>query len=198
MNGFKILCCLIAVLCVALIIAACIIGNAAWYLWIISLGLIGWMTCSEWPKNKFEIHEQHILCARAGYLNACIVSWIVLWLELSPHVLVGIVAILWALTGLWICSVHLFDNKGKFFWWLGLSVTALGVLCTAVTILSDNLGHALPANISGGMVLFTVGVFFLTLIIGFVLYVYPLIKDIVADIRDIRRIIKGTPHHDDD
>lgn len=197
MNKYGLLCGFITALCVGVICAACAVGNGAWYVWILSLALIGWLTYSEWPKNKYNFHERHILCARVSNLNACVLSWVVLWLNLWPHPLVGIAAILWASTAFWICCVHLADKEGKFFWWLGLTVTAVGMIGCAATIFADNLGHKLPVLVSGGIVVFSSGIFFLTLIIGFILYVYPQIKEIVADIIEIRQIIKGKTRHND-
>ena len=197
MNGFKILCTLITLLCVAIIGAASIIGNAAWYVWVMSLGLIGYITCTDWPKGRQNAHECHVQCAFICNLNTCIVSWVVIWLELWPHLLVGLTAVLWASSAFWVCCAHLGEKKGKFFWWLGLSVASFCTIGYSLIIFSENLGHAVSRYVSGGLILFTLGIFFLTLIIGFILYVWPPIKEIIAGIKEICRIVKNAPRNND-
>ena len=196
MNKFSFICSLVITICMILIGVACKISGSAWYVWLITLlassAVMIKCTSGGWPDNSLSVHEQHLRCARCSHFAFSTLGLVSVLLGVINGLFGNVVILLLSLAIIWLSLVHFADKKGKFFWWLGWSVTMLGFAGLSI---SDMAG--VSQEVWKYILFTTLGSLAVTLIIGVVLYIYPPIKELSDDVKEIRDTIKNSPRNRD-
>jgi len=202
MNKYQILYGLVMLCCLILVGFACSVRGAAWYVWLIALsanaGIMYLCNKDDWPKKKSTKHEQHLRCARASWNFAGTVGLTSVILDVMGGVFGDIVIFVISLSVIWLSLVHFADKNGKFLWWLGWLITMSLAVVEATLGLLSHLGVGISKVFEGGLLVLIFLSCAVTLVIGIVLYVYPPIKEIYEDVKEIRNTIKPPATEDDD
>lgn len=201
MNKFRILYCLVMLCSLIMAGFACLVKGVAWYVWLIALsanaGVMYLCNKDDWPKKEFMLREQHLRCARASWNFVSTAGLTAVILDVMGGVFGDVVILAISSSVIWLCLVHFADENGKFLWWLGWVVTmSLAVVEASLGLLSD-LGVGISKIFEGGVLALVFLSCVVTLIIGIILYVYPPIKEIYDDIREIRNMTKPPTTQDD-
>ena len=196
MNKFSFICGLLITICMILIGVACKISGSAWYVWLITLSasfvVIVKCTSGGWPNSSLSVHEQHLRCARCSHFSFSTLGLVSVLLGVINSSFGDVVILSLSLVIIWLSFVHFADKNGKFFWWLGWLVTMSGFACLSISSL-----FGLSSEIWTYVLFTTLGALAVTLIIGLVLYVYPPIKELSDDVKEIRDTIKNSPRNRD-
>lgn len=194
MNKFSFICGLLITICMILVGVACKISGSAWYVWLIMLSasFVVMVKCTSggWPNNSLSGHEQHLRCANCSCFTFSTLGLVSVLLNVINGVFGDVIILLLSLAVIWLSFAHFADKNGKLLWWLGWAVTMSGFAGLSI---SDILGF--PSEIWKYILFSTLGALAVTLIIGLVLYVYPPIKELSDDVKEIRDAIKNSPRN---
>ncbi|MBQ8481347.1 MAG: hypothetical protein IJ532_02295 [Alphaproteobacteria bacterium] len=197
MNKYDFFCGLAMFFCIALVIAACVISESPWFVWLIAIAanmaIMQFSVSSEKSGKELSRHEQHLRCARIVWNVTGPVGFTSVILGVMDGIFGSVILIVISLSVIWLSLVHFADKEGKFYWWLGWVITmSLTVVVAILEILSVYLS-AIPTFIMGLLFILIMISLAVTLIIGIVLYIYPPIKELSDDIKEIRDTIKNSP-----
>lgn len=192
MNRFGLICSLVIISCMVLIGVACKIAGSAWYEWLIMLSLSFTILIKcisgDWPKSSLPMHEQHLRCARCSHFAFSTLGIASVILGVIDGVFGDVVILLLSMAVTWLSVAHFSDKKGKFFWWLGWTVTMSGFACLSISDMSG-----ISSEVRAYVLYTTLGALAITLIAGLVLYIYPPVRKLADDVKEIKDTIKKTP-----
>ncbi|MBR1600179.1 MAG: hypothetical protein IJ677_01220 [Alphaproteobacteria bacterium] len=196
MKRFDFLLILAMLFYIALVGITCAVAKSAWYVWCVVLAVniagIYIDVRSEKPTKELSEHEQHLRCARISWNTAGVVGLTAIVLGVMDGVFGNVVIIVISLSIIWLCMVHFADKKGKILWWLGWVITmCLAIVAAILCILSNSGIDILPWIMGVLFIMFLISAA-ITLIVGVILYVYPPIKELSEDVKEIHDAIKSS------
>lgn len=214
MNRFQIMSVAVIFYCLAMVAVACYISNATWYVWLFALAVnIGYDIVAVLKKvdvdPKASSNTLWVYASAAkGVLptEPTIHEW-QKWFTLVAWYCIGMMGLsctlLETVNGLFGCVVvtsicmsviylcRCRKNLKQYYWWYGWITTMWFIMGVVVCELLGEFGVTIPEDIPIVLLVVALVLCLLTLGAGFKYYVWPPMKELANEIREIHRVIKN-------
>lgn len=215
MNRFQVMSGAVILYCLVMVAVACYISNAAWYVWLIALGVnIGYDIAAVSQKVKVDpkagsnklrvyasaakgvpvttpsIYEWQKWCTLAAWFCIGMMGLSCTLLDTVNGLFGCVVVTSICMSVIYLCRCHGYYKTKEFYWYHGWIITMWLIMGAVACQLLDEFGVTVSENIPLALLAVALVMCLFTLGAGFKYYVWPPMKELADDIKEIYQTIR--------